>query len=195
MNFSRPSHYSLPESQVTPEAAFWNRREFLRGLALAAAAAALPACNSKEDIATEPTGTDLPARPSDTLYPPTRNDKYVAGDRKLTPAAVAGRYNNFYEFTTDKADVARLASKLTIDPWTIEIGGLVQNPFQIGFEDLVKKFPLEERIYRMRCVEAWSMVDFSRFIARKKQSANERPDIHGRIMKGCVWTKLRTNSR
>jgi sulfoxide reductase catalytic subunit YedY len=158
MTFLRHSRYSLPESQVTPEAAFWNRREFLRGLALAAAAAALPACNSKEDIATEPTGTDLPPRPSDTLYPPTRNDKYKAGDRKLTPATVAGHYNNFYEFTTDKADVARLASKLTIDPWTIEIGGLVQNPFQIGFEDLVKKFPLEERIYRMRCVEAWSMV-------------------------------------
>src|SRR5262249_30032296 len=67
-------------------------------------------------------------------------------------------YNNFYEFTTDKADVARLASKLTIDPWTIEIGGLVQKPFQIGFEDLIKKFPLEERGYRMGCVEAWSMV-------------------------------------
>jgi DMSO/TMAO reductase YedYZ molybdopterin-dependent catalytic subunit len=100
----------------------------------------------------------LPPRPSDSFYPTTRNNKYQAGDRTLTPGAVAGRYNNFYEFTTDKADVARLASKLTIDPWTIEIGGLVQNPFQIGFEDLVKKLPLEERIYRMRCVEAWSMV-------------------------------------
>src|SRR5258708_26427436 len=100
MTFLRHSRYSLPKSQVTPEAAFWNRREFLRGLALAAAAAALPACNSKEDIATEPTGTDLPARPSDTLYPPTRNDKYVAGGRKLTPAAGARPYNNFFAFPT-----------------------------------------------------------------------------------------------
>jgi methionine sulfoxide reductase catalytic subunit len=156
MNFPRPSGYSLPEAEITPEAMFWGRREFLRGLALAGAGAALSGCNSKEGA--ESTGTDLPPRPSDTLYPATHNDKYQAGDRTLTPAAVAGRYNNFYEFTTDKADVARLASKLTIDPWTIEVGGLVQNPFQIGFEDLVKKFPLEERIYRMRCVEAWSMV-------------------------------------
>src|SRR5258708_37318793 len=150
MTFLRHSRYSLPKSQVTPEAAFWNRREFVRELALAAAAAALPACNSKEDIATEPTGTDLPPRPSDTLYPPTRNDKYKAGDRKLTPATVAGHYNNFYEFTTDKADVARLASKLTIDPWTIEIGGLGQKPFHIGFEGLGKKKTLEERKYLVR---------------------------------------------
>jgi sulfoxide reductase catalytic subunit YedY len=156
MNFLRPSRYSLPGAKVTPEPIFWNRREFLRGLALAATRTALSACNSKES--SEPTGTDLPPRPSDSLYPASRNDKYQAGDRTLTPAAIAGRYNNFYEFTTDKADVARLASRLTIDPWTIEIGGLVQKPFQIGFEDLVKKFPLEERIYRMRCVEAWSMV-------------------------------------
>jgi methionine sulfoxide reductase catalytic subunit len=124
-------------------------------LALVGAGVALSGCNSKE---AESTGTELPRRPSDILYPATHNNRYQAEDRTLTPAAVAGRYNNFYEFTTDKADVARLASKLTIDPWTIEIGGLVQNPFQIGFEDLTKKFPLEERIYRMRCVEAWSMV-------------------------------------
>src|SRR5258708_31184379 len=151
MTFLRHSRYSLPKSQVTPEAAFWNRREFVRELALAAAAAALPACNSKEDIATEPTGTDLPPRPSDTLYPPTRNDKYKAGDRKLTPATVAGHYNNFYEFTTDKADVARLASKLTIDPWTIEIGGVVQKPFLIAVGDLAKKLPLQHALFLMRC--------------------------------------------
>jgi sulfoxide reductase catalytic subunit YedY len=156
MSFCRPSRYSLSKAKVTPEATLWGRREFLRGLALAATGAALSGCNSKEDA--EPTATDLPPRPSDTFYPPARTGKYQVGDRKLTPASVAGRYNNFYEFITNKADVARLASKLTIDPWTIEVGGLVQNLFQIGFEDLVKKFPSEERIYRMRCVEAWSMV-------------------------------------
>lgn len=87
-----------------------------------------------------------------------RNARYQVADRTLTPANIAGRYNNFYEFTTDKAAVAHLASRLTIDPWTIEVAGLVQKPFQIGFEDLIRKFPLEERIYRLRCVEAWSMV-------------------------------------
>jgi sulfoxide reductase catalytic subunit YedY len=158
MNQSRCSSYSLPESKVTPEAVFWNRREFLKGLALAAAGTTLYGCGSKEGASTEPSGYDLPPRPSDALYPPTHNGKYQAGDRTLTPASIPGRYNNFYEFTTDKADVAHLAAKLTIDPWTIEIGGLVQKPFEIGFEDLVKRFPLEERVYRMRCVEAWSMV-------------------------------------
>src|SRR5207245_5897566 len=100
----------------------------------------------------------LPSRPSDSLYPAMRSSRYQVDDRTLTPANIAGRYNNFYEFTTDKAAVAHLASGLTVDPWIIEIGGLVQKPFQIGFEDLVRKFPLEERIYRLRCVEAWSMV-------------------------------------
>jgi sulfoxide reductase catalytic subunit YedY len=158
MNLWRSSRYSLPGSRITPEAIFWNRREFLKGLALTTAGAALSGCGSKESGSTESTGYDLPLRPSDALYPPAHNGKYQVGDRTLTPASIPGRYNNFYEFTTDKADVARLAAKLTIDPWTIEIGGLVQKPFEIGFEDLVKRFPLEERVYRMRCVEAWSMV-------------------------------------
>ena len=158
MNRSCSSSYSLLQSQTTPEPTFWNRREFLRGLALVTTGVALSACGSKENDSTEQGMIDLPPRPSDALYPPARNTKYQVSDRMQTPAGIAGRYNNFYEFTTDKADVARLASKLTIDPWTIEIGGLVQKPFEIGFEDLIRKFPLEERVYRMRCVEAWSMV-------------------------------------
>src|SRR5260370_7968590 len=146
--------YSLPESAVTPEEIFWNRRRFISGLALAATGAAFAGCGSKENAKDVP----LPARASDALYPVLRNDRYRVEDRTLAPSRIAGRYNNFYECTTDKAAVARLASGLTIDPWTIEIGGLVQKPFQIGFEDLIKKFSLEERIYRLRCVEAWSMV-------------------------------------
>ncbi|HLC13268.1 MAG TPA: hypothetical protein VJK31_08415, partial [Chthoniobacterales bacterium] len=153
MNIAHAFRYSLPESAVTPEAIFWNRRRFIRGLALAATAATFPACGSKEN-ASQAADAPLPPRPSDSLYPAMRNSKYQVEDRTLTPAGIAGRYNNFYEFTTDKAAVARLASGLTIDPWTIEIGGLVQKPFQVAFEDLVTKFPLEERIYRLRCVEA-----------------------------------------
>jgi sulfoxide reductase catalytic subunit YedY len=170
MNISRSSPYSLPPSKITPETTFWNRRAFLRGLALVAGGAALSGCGSKENVSIEQTVTELPPRPSDALYPAARNGKYQAPDRTLTPAGIAGRYNNFYEFTTDKADVGRLASKLTIDPWTIEVSGLLQKPFKIGFEDLIKTFPLEERIYRMRCVEAWSMVvpwagfPFQRFV-------------------------------
>lgn len=158
MKLSRASGYSLPLSKIAPETSFWNRREFLKGLALAASGGVLAGCGPKENGSSEQPIITLPQRPSDALYPAARNDRYQAIDRTLTPAAIAGRYNNFYEFTTDKADVARLASKFTIDPWTMEVSGLVQKPFQIGFEDLIKKFPLEERVYRMRCVEAWSMV-------------------------------------
>src|SRR5207237_1861048 len=169
MNIARAFHHSLPESAVTSEAIFWNRRRFIRGLALATTAAAFPACGSKEN-ASRTADVPLPARASDALYPVPRNARFQIEDRTLTPAGIAGRYNNFYEFTTDKAAVARLASGLRIDPWTVEIGGLVQKPFQIGFEDLIRKFPPEERIYRLRCVEAWSMVvpwvgfPFARFV-------------------------------
>ena len=157
MNIRLNSKYSLPESAVTPDAIFWNRRRFLRGLALAATGATLSACRSKES-ASATADAPLPPRASDSFYPAMRSSRYQVEDRTLTPPNIAGRYNNFYEFTTDKAAVARLASGLTIDPWTIEVGGLVQKPFQIGFEDLIRKFPLEERVYRLRCVEAWSMV-------------------------------------
>src|SRR5438445_2235358 len=157
MNIACAFHHPLPESAITPEAIFWNRRRFIRAFALATTAATFPACGSKEN-ASQAADVPLPARASDALYPAPRNARFQIDDRTLTPAGIAGRYNNFYEFTTDKAAVARLASGLTIDPWTIEIGGLVQKPFQIGFEDVIRQFPLEERIYRLRCVEAWSMV-------------------------------------
>src|SRR5439155_26450787 len=101
MNIIRASPFSLPESAVTPEAIFWNRRQFIRGLALAATAATFPACGSKES-ASEATDVPLPARASDGLYPASRNARYQVDDGILTPAGIAGRYNNFYEFTTDK---------------------------------------------------------------------------------------------
>jgi sulfoxide reductase catalytic subunit YedY len=212
MNIPRFAKYSLPESAVTPEAIFWNRRRFLRGLALAATGTTLSACRSKES-ASEATDAPLPPRASDTLYPAMRSSRYQVEDRTLTSAGIAGRYNNFYEFTTDKAAVARLASGLTIDPWTIEIGGLVQKPFRIGFEDLVRKFPLEERIYRLRCVEAWSMVvpwigfPFAKFVELcaplssgkyvrfmsfyRPQEAVDKGSRNtlGLTMKVCAWTR------
>ncbi len=67
-------------------------------------------------------------------------------------------YNNYYEFSTDKEAVARLATVFPTSPWTVEVSGLVSNPKTYGLEDLLQKFSQEERIYRLRCVEAWSMV-------------------------------------
>src|SRR5438128_5387579 len=157
MNMERGFHYSLPESAVTPEAIFWNRRRFIRALALATTAATFPACGSKGNTS-QAADVPLPARASDTLYPASHNARFQIDDRTLTPAGIAGRYNNFYEFTTDKAAVARLASGLTIDPWTIEIGGLVQKPFQIGLEELFRNFQLSERINVFRLFDAGPMV-------------------------------------
>src|SRR2546430_16586767 len=84
MNILRAAHYSLPESAVTPEAIFRNRRRFLRGLALAATSVALPACRSKES-ASEATDAPLPPRASDSLYPAMRSSRYHVDDRTLTP--------------------------------------------------------------------------------------------------------------
>lgn len=158
MNFRRSEKHSFPESMITPEHVFWNRREFIKNMALAAVGLSLTACESKAKSPAAASAPNLPSRPSDHLYPAPRNNKFQIKDRDLTPAQIAGSYNNFYEFTTDKADVARLAAGMTIDPWTISVSGLVEKPLSIGLEDLLKKFPLEERVYRMRCVEGWSMV-------------------------------------
>jgi sulfoxide reductase catalytic subunit YedY len=86
----------------------------------------------------------------------TRNPRYAL-DRPLSDEKTAATYNNYYEFTTDKERVAELAQKLTLRPWTIELAGLVGKPKVWDLGELVKRFPLEERLYRHRCVEAWSM--------------------------------------
>lgn len=77
---------------------------------------------------------------------------------KLTPEDIATSYNNFYEFGTSKSDPKEHAQEFKVDPWQLKIEGLVENPITLGYEDLFKRFSLEERIYRLRCVEAWSMV-------------------------------------
>ncbi len=88
-------------------------------------------------------------------------DKEVPGlftDEQLTPYSDATSYNNFYEFGTDKSDPADYAYAMNIDPWSIEVGGLVRKPGKLNLEDVLGGFDLEERVYRFRCVEAWSMV-------------------------------------
>jgi sulfoxide reductase catalytic subunit YedY len=95
------------------------------------------------------------ADPSAGLYPAKRNPKYIL-DRPITDEKAATTYNNFYEFGTDK-DIWRDAQALKIRPWTIKIDGMVDKPMTVGIDDLLKNMPLEERLYRHRCVEAWSM--------------------------------------
>jgi sulfoxide reductase catalytic subunit YedY len=148
MNVIRRRGWEMPESHATPEHLFFNRRALL-GLTAGAAIAGLT-----PRIALAQRAGDQPD-PTIDLYPGKRNEKYVL-DRPLTDEKINGNYNNFYEFGTSK-NIAKAAQALRTRPWTIKIDGMVEKPFEIGIDDLVRKFPIEERLYRHRCVEAWSM--------------------------------------
>jgi sulfoxide reductase catalytic subunit YedY len=145
MNIIRRRGWELPERVATPEHLFFNRRSFL-----AATGAALVA----PGLTTAQAAADAPD-PSANLYPAKRNEKFVL-DRQVTDEAINTTYNNFYEFGSSKT-ISRAAQALKLRPWTVKIDGMVAKPFEIGLDDLLAKMPLEERLYRHRCVEAWSM--------------------------------------
>ena len=146
-----PRGWEVPESAATDEAVFHDRRNLMKGLAagsiLAAGGATLGWSGAMAAAGDED--------PSSHLYPLERNPAYRL-DRALTPEKVNGRYNNFYEFGSHK-EIWRAAQKLPIRPWTVTIDGEVEKTIEIGVDDLLAKMPLEERLYRHRCVEAWSM--------------------------------------
>ncbi len=142
--------WELKESVLTPESVFRNRRRFLAGAAGAIFAPALLACEKK--AAAE---ADMTADPSAGLYPVKRNPTYTL-DRDLTAEADATTYNNYYEFGLSK-NIYEAAQALPIRPWTITIDGMVAKPQTFDIDTLLKAVPLEERAYRHRCVEAWSM--------------------------------------
>jgi sulfoxide reductase catalytic subunit YedY len=148
MHVIRRRGWEIPERLATPEAAFLNRRAFL-GTAAGAAVLALGAGTASAQRV-----TDIPD-PTKDLYPAKRNEKYVL-DRPLTDEKINGSYNNFYEYGTAK-NITAAAQQLRIRPWTVKIDGLVETPFDIGIDDLIRKMSIEERLYRHRCVEAWSM--------------------------------------
>jgi sulfoxide reductase catalytic subunit YedY len=144
MNVIRRRGWELPERAATPEHLFFDRRAFLAATGAVLAAPTLAA----QRVA------DLPD-PSAGLYPVKRNDKFVL-DRPVTDEAINTTYNNFYEFGSSKT-ISRAAQALKLRPWTVKIDGMVGKPIEIGLDDLLAKMPLEERLYRHRCVEAWSM--------------------------------------
>jgi sulfoxide reductase catalytic subunit YedY len=144
MLIRRPTPWTLPEAHATPEAIALDRRAFLGAGAGLAAHLALPSPGLAAD-----------ADPTIDLYPARRNPAFTL-DRPLTAEAENLNYNNFYEFGSSKR-VAAAAQALKIRPWTVTIDGLVEKPLQIGIDDLIRKMSLEERLYRLRCVEAWSM--------------------------------------
>ncbi len=138
----------IEPSEITPEHVYLSRRKFMVGIgALAIAPAVLSACNALAPAAPSPT-VDPAATPA-----PTPDLK-----AELTPYEAVTNYNNYYEFSTDKEAVARLAKDFRVRPWTVTVGGLVHKPQVFDVDALTQQFPPEERIYRLRCVEAWSMV-------------------------------------
>lgn len=147
-------------SEITPEHTFLARRQLLAAGAAVAALAAVPAW------AVAAASGVLPAQPDDPRMPPWLRrqvarriaSSYRVTDAAVTPYADASTYNNFYEFGTDKSDPARNARDFVAAPWAVRIDGEVARPGEYPLEDILRGMPLEERIYRFRCVEAWSMV-------------------------------------
>lgn len=165
----------IKSSEITPEWVYLSRRKFMQGLGLSAAGAlALAACGPQGDAAPRAAGAPQaapestasaslsapPTAPGSPTVAPTPTAKSVpdGAAESLTSFEDVTNYNNFYEFSTDKEAVAMLARGFKIVPWTLTIGGLVNKPLTLGIEDILKKYPQEERVYRLRCVEAWSMV-------------------------------------
>ncbi|MFC1874228.1 protein-methionine-sulfoxide reductase catalytic subunit MsrP, partial [Chloroflexota bacterium] len=141
----------IPASEITPEHLYLSRRKFIVGFgALAASSLILSACG-RQDTLLPPEGTV----PSDNFSASATTDELGAG---LTSYHDITNYNNFYEFSLEKESVAALSEDFQTSPWTVAVGGLVNKPRTFSMEEILSKFPQEERIYRMRCVEAWSMV-------------------------------------
>lgn len=135
----------IPSSEITPEHLYLTRRQFIKRAAFAGAALALSAClpnSSNNPTSTHPT---VPVQ-TDELGNPTSSYPTITN------------YNNYYEFTTSKESVANAAASLTTSPWSLEIGGLVNKPKTYPVDELLNRFTQQERIYRLRCVEGWSMV-------------------------------------
>jgi sulfoxide reductase catalytic subunit YedY len=141
--------WEIPDRLATPERLVFNRRTFLAGSAsLLALSPGMAAAQRANAVATL-------KDPTADLYPAKRNEKYKL-DRAITDEKINTHYNNFYEYGTDK-NIAAAAQQLMTRPWTVKIDGMVEKPMELGVDDLIRKMTLEERTYRHRCVEAWSM--------------------------------------
>ena len=148
MSIIRRRGWELPERLATPEHLFFDRRAFMTAAAGLGAASIMPGLANAQRVADAPD-------PTADLYPAKKNAKYIL-DRPVTDEKTNGNYNNFYEYGTDKS-IARAAQALKTRPWTVKIDGMVQKEMTLGIDDLIRKMPIEERLYRHRCVERWSM--------------------------------------
>jgi sulfoxide reductase catalytic subunit YedY len=159
----------IRSSEITPQQVYLERRRFLRSLLAASAAGTVPGLAPAQAAILPPSGK----------LADTRKSTFSVPD-KLTAQKDVTTYNNFYEFGTDKSDPARNARDFKPRPWTVAVEGACRKPAVYQLEDFVKPHALEERIYRLRCVEAWSMVipwvgfPLAEVIKRAEPSANAK---------------------
>ena len=166
-----PRPWEIPEREAAPEHLYLNRRRFLAMLGSAAAVRV---------AATIGTAGFLPKRlwSENSPYPAKRNTSYPL-DRPITGEYDATHYNNFAEFDDEK-EVWRFVDRFQTEPWTVRVSGLVSNPQTFDLSNVVRQFPLEERLYRMRCVEGWSIAvpwtgfPFKALIDRVRPTAQAR---------------------
>jgi sulfoxide reductase catalytic subunit YedY len=146
MFIKRKPGWAIPEHEATPEAVFLDRRRLLIAAGLGLAGSAMLGKGKAQAATVDPTAD---------LYPAKRNGAYTL-DRELTAEKYSADYNNYYEFGTSKY-ITSSAEALKTRPWTVKIDGMVEKPIDLAIDELIRKMPLEERLYRHRCVEAWSM--------------------------------------
>jgi sulfoxide reductase catalytic subunit YedY len=137
----------VKSSEITPHSLYLSRREFLKAAGIVSGSALLAAC--------APRATGMATSEGDVTAFPVKKDEF--GDPANSFEDIT-HYNNFFEFSENKEAVNKLSKDFKRHPWTVEVFGFVNHPKTYGIEDLLKKFPQEERVYRLRCVEAWSMV-------------------------------------
>jgi len=135
--------WEVPESEAISEELFQSRRKWLQSMGYGTALAMV-------------SPTALLAATAG--FPSKLNGQYQVSGRDITQEKLVTGYNNFYEFSFDKDNIAEKAERFQPEPWTLEITGMVEKPMKIDVNDLVRKMGIEQRVYRMRCVEAWSMV-------------------------------------
>ncbi len=164
-NIHIPPGWRIPEREATPESTYLGRRDFVKrigaGTILAGAAVACGSEGRAQTGGGRGPLDNIPDTPTADLYPQAVKDpRFTIGDRHaaMSEEEVVASYNNFYEFGTDKGGVWQNVGPFEARPWEIEVAGLVDRPGRFDLVELERAFPLEERIYRHRCVEAWSIV-------------------------------------
>lgn len=153
--YDKPKSIPVHPSEITPKALYLSRRDFLKAMGIVTAGSLLAACAPRLSAVTAT--PEAPAATAATEVPTASGQTDELGDPLNTYEQITN-YNNYYEFSTSKEAVAPLSRNFKTSPWAVQVYGLVNNPKTYAVEDLIKKFPPEERIYRLRCVEAWSMV-------------------------------------